>query len=158
MANQLDAKIKQMIIDQYNRYYRLAFSYVHNENDALDIVQEGAYKAILYSKTLKKEEYMETWIYRIMINEALSFLKKNKPNAELTDFMAEGKEDVYENVDLKLALGKLGEPEGTIIKLRFFEDMKLEQIASILNENVNTIKTKLYRTLKTLRSSMEMED
>lgn len=158
MANQLDAKIKQMIIEHYDRYYRLAFSYVQNENDALDIVQEGAYKAILYSKTLKKEEYMETWIYRIMINEALSFLKKNKPNAELTDFMVEGKEDVYENVDLKRALGKLGEPEGTIIKLRFFEDMKLEQIASILNENVNTIKTKLYRTLKTLRISMEMED
>ncbi len=158
MANQLDAKIKQMIIEQYNRYYRLAFSYVHNENDALDIVQEGAYKAILYSKTLKKEEYMETWIYRIMINEALAFLKKNKLNAELTDFMVGGKEDVYENVDLTRALGKLGEPEGTIIKLRFFEDMKLDQIASILNENVNTIKTKLYRTLKTLRISMERED
>lgn len=158
MANQLDAKIKQTIIEQYNRYYRLAFSYVHNENDALDIVQEGAYKAILYSKTLKKEEYMETWLYRIMIHEALSFIKKNKPNAELSDFIVEGKEDTYEDIDLKRALETLGEPEGTIIKLRFFEDMKLEQIASILNENVNTIKTKLYRTLKKLRVSMEMED
>lgn len=152
-----DDKIKQNIVDNYDKYYRLAYSYVHNENDALDIVQEGAYKAILYSESLKKEEFLNTWVYRIMINEALQFIKKNKTSDALIDNITEGIEDSYENIDLKRAIEQLEEPEGTIIKLRFFEDMKISQIAEILNENVNTIKTKLYRSLKTLKISLKME-
>ena len=43
--------IEQIILDKYNQYYRLAYSYVHNEGDAGDIVQNGAYKAIRSSHT-----------------------------------------------------------------------------------------------------------
>ena len=39
--------VEKLLIENYEQYYRLAYSYVHNEADALDIVQEGAYKAIL---------------------------------------------------------------------------------------------------------------
>ena len=42
-----------MLIDQYERFYRLAYSYVHNEADALDVVQESACKAIIQCKKLK---------------------------------------------------------------------------------------------------------
>lgn len=38
--------IEQIILEKYNQYYRLAYSYVHNETDAFDIVQNGAYKAL----------------------------------------------------------------------------------------------------------------
>lgn len=158
MKKATDEKIKQNIVDCYDKYYRLAYSYVHNENDALDIVQEGSYKAILYSKSLKKEEFIGTWVYRIMINESLQFIKKNKSSDALIDDIIEGKEDIYENIDLKRAIENLEEPEGTIIKLRFFEDMKIEQIAVILNENMNTIKSKLYRSLKVLKLSLGTEE
>lgn len=97
---------------------------------------------------------MKTWVYRIIINEALTFLKKNK-KTETIEEIEEGREDSYENIDLQRAMQRLGEPEGTIIRLRFFEDMKLEQIAEILHANVNTVKTKLYRSLKELRVFME---
>lgn len=150
----MEELIKQCIIDNYEQYYRLAYSYVHNEPDALDIVQEGACRAIYYSHTLRKEDYVKTWVYRIIINEALTFLKKNK-KTETIEEIEEGREDSYENIDLQRAMQRLGEPEGTIIRLRFFEDMKLEQIAEILHANVNTVKTKLYRSLKELRVFME---
>ena len=45
------------MLEQYDRYYRLALSYVHKEEDAADIVQNGAYKAILNSSSLKNPEY-----------------------------------------------------------------------------------------------------
>lgn len=147
----MEEVIKRCIVDNYQQYYRLAYSYVHNEQDAMDIVQEGAYRAIYYSHTLKKEEYVKTWVYRIMINEALNFIKKNKKDTVDIEKITDGKEDIYENIDLKRALAGLGEPEGTIIRLRFFEDLKLEQIAQILNLNINTIKSKLYRCLKELK-------
>ena len=45
-TKQITAQTEKMLIDQYERLYRLAYSYVHNEADALDIVQESACKAI----------------------------------------------------------------------------------------------------------------
>lgn len=52
--------VEQLLLENYNHYYRLAYSYVHNEADACDIVQNGAYKVILNSGSLKREEYAAT--------------------------------------------------------------------------------------------------
>ena len=49
-TKQITAQTEKMLIDQYERLYRLAYSYVHNEADALDIVQESACKAITQCK------------------------------------------------------------------------------------------------------------
>lgn len=53
--------VERALTEGYEKYYRLAYSYVHNEADALDIVQEAAYKAILKSDSLKEPQYVETW-------------------------------------------------------------------------------------------------
>ncbi|MBQ8591238.1 MAG: hypothetical protein IJ485_00585 [Lachnospiraceae bacterium] len=97
--------IEQIILEKYNQYYRLAYSYAHNEADASDIVQNGAYKALRSSHTLKEQEFASTWVYRIMLNECFSYARQPKHVS-------------YEN---------------------------------ILDENVSTIKSRLYRGLKKLR-------
>ena len=144
-------KIEQLLLENYNSYYRLAYSYVHNESDACDIVQNGAYRAILHSDTLRQEKYAATWLYRIMLNEIFRFVKKEQP-LSLDEVEAEqGKEDIYENIDLQRALDMLPKEDKAVIELKYFEDMKLTEIAEVLNENVNTIKSRLYRGLKKLR-------
>ena len=75
-----EQKIEELLLENYNRYYRLAYSYVHNEADAADIVQNGAYKAIRNSDSLKNVEYAQTWIYRIMLNEIFQCAKKKQYN------------------------------------------------------------------------------
>lgn len=70
--------IEQIILEDYNQYYRLAYSYVHNETDAGDIVQNGAYKALRGSHTLRRPEYARTWVYRIMLNECFRYLQQPK--------------------------------------------------------------------------------
>lgn len=45
--------IEHIILEKYNHYYRLAFSYAHNEEDTKDIVQNGAYKALRSHHTFK---------------------------------------------------------------------------------------------------------
>lgn len=151
----IDELIQKNLTENYQNYYRLAYSYARNEADAMDIVQEGAYKAILKSSQLQNPDYIGTWIYRIMVNEALSLLRRSKNlYGELSDDL-NTTEDHYEDMDLKDAIEGLGEPDGTIIKLRFYEDMKLEQIAAVIGENINTVKSRLYRSLKRLRLSLE---
>lgn len=52
-------------------------------------------------------------------------------------------------------INQLDEKSRTVIILRYFEDLKLEDIAVIVGENLNTVKARLYRTLKRLRLELE---
>lgn len=151
-----DAVISEILTTDYAMFYRIAFSYVRSEADAQDIVQESAYKAIYHANRLKKPEYAKTWICRIVINEAVSFLRKRKREQTepiLTELAGAEAEDM---TDLHSALEKLAPEEKSVIILRFFEDMKLEEIAAVCEESVNTVKSRLYRTLKKLKLDLEV--
>ena len=148
--------VEEVILEQYNQYYRLAYSYVHNDADAEDIVQNGAYKALRSSNTLRNPEYAKTWVYRIMLNEIFSFLRQPKPESyeyiqEEVGIETAHVEDEYADIDLQRALDSLPESDRAIVIMKFFEDKKLEEIAEILDENLSTIKSRLYRSMKKLR-------
>ena len=149
------AQTENMLIDQYERFYRLAYSYVHNEADALDVVQESACKAITQCKNLKDTEKLLPWLCRIVVNTSLDLLRsqvKEEPAEELPETATE---DKYEEFDLKEALNRLEPENRTIVILRYFEDMKLEDIALVVGENLNTVKARLYRSLKKLRIQLD---
>ena len=148
-------QVEHVLLSEYNRYYRLAFSYVHNEADACDIVQNGAYKAIRASKNLKNIEYAGTWVYRIMLNEIFDFCRKRKFESIDELEWEQGVEDTYENFDLKVAMQTLSEQERMIVELKYFEGLKLEEISELMNLNVSTVKSKLYRSMKKLRVQLE---
>lgn len=148
--------IEGIILEKYNQYYRLAYSYVHNEADAGDIVQNGAYKALRSGHTLKHPEYAQTWVYRIMLNECFRYVQQSRllsyeaiqeENGEEAGYT----EDDYADIDLQRVLDALPEKDKAIVILRYFEDRKLEEIAEILEENVNTVKSRLYRSMKKLK-------
>lgn len=147
--------VEQVLLQNYNKYYRLAYSYVHNEADAGDIVQNGAYKAILNSSKLRNIEFVETWIYRIMVNEIFQNYRGQTDLLPEDSIPEKGKEDVYQNLDLKRALDSLEKEDKTVIILRYYEDMRLEDIAIVLNENLSTIKSRLYRSMKKLKLKLE---
>ncbi len=148
--------IEENLIENYNRYYRLAYHYVKNESDAMDIVQEAAYKAILKSDTLKNPEYIGTWICRIVINEAYNVLRKNQKeqNRSETEKAEASCEDHYEDLDLQQAMQQLREEEQTIIYLRYYEDRQLDEIAEIMQVNLSTIKSRLYRAMHKLKIAL----
>ena len=150
--------IENIILRKYNQYYRLAYGYVHNEADACDIVQNGAYKALRSSGTLKNPEYAETWVYRIMLNECFGYLKHPRvlsyEAVQEENGMEAGVEDRYEDVDLQRALDMLPDSDKAVIILKYFEEKKLEEIAEILDENISTVKSRLYRSMKKLRNSL----
>ena len=154
-AEKIRLQTEKMLIDQYERFYRLAYSYVHNEADALDVVQESACKAITQCKNLKDTEKLLPWLCRIVVNTSLDLLRsqvKEQPTEELPETATV---DKYEEFDLKEALNRLEPKNCAIIILRYFEDMKIEDIALVVDENVNTVKARLYRSLKKLRVQLD---
>lgn len=102
---------------------------------------------------------MKSWFYRIVINTSLDFLRKHKRVRPVDDVTLELHgpimEDVYQNVDLEQAMEELPTAYRTVIVLRYFEDLKIEEMAEVLNENVNTVKTRLYQALNKLRVKMK---
>ena len=77
---------------------------------------------------------------RIVVNTSLDLLRnqiKEQPAEELPEAAAE---DKYEELDLKKALNRLEPENRTVIILRYFEDMKIEDIALVVDENVNTVR------------------
>lgn len=154
--------VEQIILENYNQYYRLSYGYTRNEMDANDIVQNGAYRAIKSSQALKEPEYASTWVYRIMLNECFSF-KRQRSFVSYEKMLDENGmerksvEDTYQNIDLMNALDSLSGQEKAVIILKYFEDKTLEEIAAVLDENLNTVKSRLYRSLKKLRSVLADE-
>ena len=145
------------ILDGQTDFYRLAMSYVKNRDAALDVVQEAIVKALSKVDTVREPAYLKTWFYRILINEAMNYFRRNRNLVSLEDVMvdrAEEPRDPGERLDLYDAIDRLSFPEQTVVKLRYFEDMKLEEIAMVMDENPNTIKSRLYRTLKELQVKM----
>ena len=155
-------KLVDFIIENQNHFYRFAFSYVKNPEDALDIVQNAVCKALEHHASLKNEDAVRTWFYRILTNECLAFLNQKKKLLLLGD--KEQAEIPYEEKgydtpdDFSKQLDLLDQDVGQIIRLRFFEEMSLKEIADIMNLNLNTVKAKLYRGLKSLKIVLQNEE
>ena len=151
------AETEQILTENYERYYRLAYSYMRNEDDALDVVQESAYRAIRDCRKVRNKDYLSTWIYRIVVNTALDMLRRKKKENITEELPEIPVEDQYQDLELRTVLNQLDDKSRTIILLRYFEDLKLEDIADIVGDNLNTDKARLYRSLKKLRLNLEAE-
>ncbi len=152
----------KMLSNNKDSFYRIAYSYVKNEQDALDVVQESVCKGYVALKKIKETSYMKTWFTRIVMNTSINYLNKSKRVLpfEIVKEVSEKYEshDIERNLDLYDALSILKTQERSIVVLRFFEDHKLEDIAQAMDMPLNTVKTTLYRCLKKLRRHLEEEN
>lgn len=162
MKADLYQKIVAHILENQNKFYRLAYSYVRNQEDALDVVQNSVCKALEYYGDLKNENAVKTWMYRIIVNESLHMIKERNKTSLMKE--KEEKELIYEEKGFDIHdnlyehINRLDEDVQTVIKLRFYEDMPLKEIAEVMNMNLSTTKSKLYRGLQSLKLSMKEED
>lgn len=149
--------VTEFIEENQQSLYRLAYSYVKNSDDAMDIVQDSIYKALKSVYQLKQPQFIKTWMYKIVIHTALDFLKRNKHNSyvDIDSLQESGENDCYPDFDVQNLMNSLAPQYKTVIILRFFEDMKLEDIAKIQNVSLSTVKTRLYTALKKLKVQLE---
>ncbi|ETT84130.1 sigma-70 family RNA polymerase sigma factor [Viridibacillus sp. FSL R5-0477] len=149
----------KFVTENHTNLYRFSYSYMKNQQDALDVVQESIRKGLSSLHTLEDESVMKSWMYRIVINTSIDGIRKLKKvimmETDDIEYHLAGVTDEYTNMDLKKAIESLPNSYRAIIMLRFFEDMKIDEIANVLEENVNTIKTRLYKALKLLKIELE---
>ena len=161
MKQDLYDYIVAYIVENQNKFYRLAYSYVRNREDALDVVQNAVCKALENYGGIRNEGAISTWFYRILVNESLLFIKERK---RMTLGETDQEEAHYEEKgfeiqdDLYDSINRLDGDTQTIIKLRFFEELSLKEIAQITEMNLNTVKARLYRGLRQLKVNIQDVD
>ena len=159
------AHIAQEILVEYikkneEKLYRIAYTYTKNQENALDVVQEAITKSLENISKLRNEEYVKTWFYRILINEAIKASKNTKSFIDYETITNElssqsNENELIENIDTFAIIQKLKPKLKTVIILRFFENLKIEEIAYITKTNTNTVKSRLYKKIEEIRKDLE---
>lgn len=161
MKQSLYDKLVAYIIENQDKFYRLAFSCVKNQEDALDAVQNAVCKALAHYEELRNEDALKTWFYRIVLHESYAIINAKKRFIPTDDTYyseipyEEKRFEIHD--DLYSQISQMEQDTQNIIKLRFFEELELSEISQVLGMNLNTVKTKLYRGLKALKIAVGEE-
>jgi RNA polymerase sigma-70 factor (ECF subfamily) len=158
------------IVDRYKtRLMRLAQSVVHNEDDALDVLQEALIKAYRGLASFRGTSALYTWLYRIVMNQAIDFVRR-RPSVtiestsdmlrELPDTrgMAEPDRETL-NTELRetifAAIDRLPRKHREVILLREVEGLSYKEIAEVVGCNEGTVMSRLYYARERLRNQLE---
>ncbi|MDD6570920.1 MAG: RNA polymerase sigma factor [Thermoflexaceae bacterium] len=150
------------IVENQEKFYRLAYSYMQNEVDALDMVSEAIVSAYECFGKLRNRDGLKTWFYRILVNKCIDALRRNKReivSEEDTFSQITFEEKSYDATGsvLQCSVEQLPEKFRTVIVLKYYENCTFEEIAKITKVNVNTVKSRLYAGLEKLRGLPEMK-
>lgn len=143
----------------YKDLYRLAYYYLGNPQDAEDVVGETVLRAYEKISTLKKEEAFRAWIFKILINQCNSHLRKyaGKRTSEFVEAPSYQPE-LDDAVIAKDMLSVLSEEERKIVALAVFGGYKGEEISKITHQKHSTVRSKYRRALKKLEQKIQSEE
>lgn len=147
----------QLITAQRQDYYKLAYVYMKNREDALDAMEDMI--VILYESIyrLKKDEAFYGWSKTILVNCCKKILRQGKKVVPLDTWPEEAYVGTYqsdEQVFLEIHLSRLNAKYQDVLKLRYFLDLDYQNIADIMKIPVGTVKSRISTGLKKLRESL----
>ena len=158
-----DLKTFDILVIKYQRQLaRVISTYISDQDAVKDVTQEAFIRAYKGLKTFRLDSQFYTWLYRIAVNSAYSFLKSNKKfqhhldvddqknNAEVAELMrTEGPEKMIQNEDLRISINRavsnLPIALRTALLLREQEGLSYEQIANIVACQEGTVKSRISR-------------
>lgn len=150
-----DAFLQLMFIHK-EALYRTALAYLKNEQDALEAMQEVTVRAYEKIKTLRMPEYAKTWLIRIMMNYCHDVLQKKKRYVlDENVVVLNGVSDDFTYLEVEEALNHLSEKERQLVHMKYLHDIKIKDIADMTSTPEGTVKTRLYKAVKSLRDYFE---
>ncbi len=141
------------------RLYKIALSYVKDEHEALEAIQETTYRAYTKLKSLKNPSFFHTWLIRILINYCIDVQKRKRKELPLLSIpdSPTAQDALDEKIRLELAIERLKPKYQHIIILKYYQDLTLTEIAELLEKPEGTVKTWLHKALSELRLQIKEE-
>lgn len=153
-----EARLTAFLVENQAQAYRLAYSYLQNREEALDAVQTAVCRALEKQDTLHDAAAMRAWFTRILVNGCMDQLRRRGRETPVPPEVLDTgsyEDPLPEDGSLAARVEALPPEVGTIIKLRFYEELSLQEISAVTGCNLSTVKTRLYAGLKKLRVSLE---
>lgn len=152
-----DPIINKVIDKYYDMVYKLALSRTRNRIDAEDVLQEVFLRYIRHPRDFTGEDHEKAWFLKVTINCSKNLFASLSKNSTLS--LAEyGGGVMDEEQILGEFLSQLPLKYRTVIHLFYYEDLKISQIANLLELKESTVKVQLMRARRLLKGFMEMED
>jgi RNA polymerase sigma-70 factor, ECF subfamily len=156
-----DNKAFEILVQRYEmQMYRTAFGIVNDGNLAKDVTQAGFIKSWEKLQTFNPEYKFYSWLYRIIVNEALN-RSRNKKKYEALSLYQPDSDTPYtqllqkeENRMLSESINSLPADYRVVIQLRHFEELSYKEIADTLEIEVSTVKSRLYSARMMLRKKL----
>ena len=154
----------EKLLKEYQKpLYNHIRNIVLNHDDANDVLQNTFLKVYQYLNKFKGESKLFSWMYRIATNEALTFLnQKAKVNGVSTAALQNKtidnlQADVFfdgNEIQLKLqkAIANLPEKQQLVFKMKYFEELKYEEISEILGTSVGALKASYHHAVKKIET------
>lgn len=143
----------ERIIDMQDKLYRISYGMLHNPIDQEDAVQESIKKALIKRSSLRSDEYMQTWMIRILINVCHDMVKKRKrefPTEEIKIIIPPKGNSVMVE-----AFAEIEEKLRIPLVLHYIEGYTVRETAKILRIPEGTIKSRLMKGRSTLKIILE---
>lgn len=152
----------QLIMCSKQDYYKLAYIYMKNHEDALDAMEDMI--VILYESIhkLKKESAFSSWSKTILVNCCKNILRKKKKIFPLDAVKEASYDGVFEQKDDEIIIEKylslLNVKHQEVLKLRYFLDLDYKSISNIVKVPIGTVKSRISIGLKKLKETLEVEN
>jgi len=155
-----DLRAFDEIMIRYERQiFRLCYRFTNNSDDARDLAQDVFVKAFENLATFRRESSLKTWLYRIATNHCINHVKANtRQFVEVQETMKQthataqmGLEDQEQRDRFRLLVKQLPPKQRAILELRIHEQLSYEEIATMSNRSVSTIKASVFFALEKLR-------
>ncbi len=149
--------------------YKMMFYRTYSQMDAVDLTQEVFIQAFRRIKTLKNNERFRSWLFSISINRCRDLKRKRRllnffgmgawyDQDNLADMDTSTNDQVLDTIQqekfweqVKKLLHDLSDSEREVFTMRFMEQLKISEIAEVINKNESTVKTHLYRALQKIK-------
>jgi len=135
-----------MVTNEKIYLYKIAFGYLRHEKDALEAVDESIFLGLIHLRKLKKEEYMKTWLIRILINECKRILRDRMRlvvSEEIPDTASS-----YQESDIALQMSV------EAFLLRYYGDLTVKDTADLLSIPQGTVATRTKKALSLLKEDL----
>ena len=160
--------LRDLISSQQTYVYSIARGVMHNDADAADMTQEAFIRVLRSLHTYRGETKFTTWLYRLATNVCLDELRRRGRPVQSLDEVEAGApsidppdhdpwsrpetwSDAAETAtEVHAALAQLGTPQRLALTLFYFDDMRYEDIAQVMNVPLNTVKSHIRRAKERL--------
>ena len=155
-AKEKDADAFDLLMrPQLQRMYRIAISILENEEDAADAIQETVLRCWQKIGQLKNEEYFQTWLTRILINQCKDILKTRTKYVLVEEMPEVEYQEAYETNDWKTILNHLDEKYRIVLELYYVEGFSTKEIAKLLHIKDVNVRSRMSRGRKQLEQYLQ---